>query len=386
MNRDEADRAITALSAVYDRVAAAMYAIDSDPALAYLRAGGGITGTTLSVWTALRPEVDERWTEFSTFGAGLEQARTDRAQRRPSDPEWSAMTRALSVDLPPLASACDGGCTAIAGILADVSASWATATAAIAPVTDAMTSLRRRSADLGDTAGLAALDGRVALATEHVLTDPLAAAPRGVLRPDVARDLSNLSADIGTASARIADQARVRDGYPDRIASLNAQIDDVAVAEEAVRTAFARANEKIAGAGLPPAPHTCDVLRARLTELDARRAKQQWQRLADDVAMMEATIAHAHGRATELIEAADGLVARRDELRGRLEAYRAKAADHRLDEHETLAPLHMRARELLFTAPCDLHDATRAVYAYQKALTELINVPRQRQAQEDATR
>jgi hypothetical protein len=87
--------------------------------------------------------------------------------------------------------------------------------------------------------------------------------------------------------------------------------------------------------------------------------------------MTEASSARALIRAQELASAADGLIARRNELRGRLDAYRSKAASHRLDEHDTLAPLHRTARTLLYTAPCDLHAATKAVYAYQKALTEL---------------
>ena len=102
---------------------------DSDPALGFLRAGG-ITGKTQAIWTALSPEVDARWTEFSNFGEALETARTDRAQRRPSDREWTAMVRALTVDIPRLASTCESGCTAITGILADTSASWSAATAA----------------------------------------------------------------------------------------------------------------------------------------------------------------------------------------------------------------------------------------------------------------
>jgi hypothetical protein len=61
-------------------------------------------------------------------------------------------------------------------------------------------------------------------------------------------------------------------------------------------------------------------------------------------------------------------------LRGRLEAYRAKAARLGYAEHEELTAVHGRARELLYTAPCDLRAATRAVFAYQQALAAL---PRQ---------
>ena len=70
--------------------------------------------------------------------------------------------------------------------------------------------------------------------------------------------------------------------------------------------------------------------------------------------------------ATRLRESADGLLARRDELRGRLDAYRAKAAAKGLAENDELTSRYEQARALLFAAPCDLRGSTRAVFAYQQ--------------------
>jgi hypothetical protein len=368
MNRDEVDRAIAALSAVYDTIASSMYAIDSDPALGFLRAGG-LTGTTLATWTTLSPQVDARWTEFNALGELIEQARTDRTQRQPAD------VHVLTVDGPRLAATLSSGCAAITAILSDVNTAWSAASRATSPVVDAIAVLSRRATDIGDTDGISTLAGRVQLAASSALADPLTSARGGALRPDLASELSHLSNDIAMASTRIADQVRVRNGYPERRAELALLIDALGAAEDGVRDAFIRATEKIVDPGLPPEPHTRSVLRARLSELDSLHAAKRWRRLADDIALMEATIARARARTTELTEAADGLVARRDELRGRLDAYRAKAARHRLDEHDTLGPLHARARALLYTAPCDLQAATKAVHAYQKTLTELVSTP-----------
>ncbi|MGH3763344.1 MAG: hypothetical protein ACRDTB_37155, partial [Actinophytocola sp.] len=63
-----------------------------------------------------------------------------------------------------------------------------------------------------------------------------------------------------------------------------------------------------------------------------------------------------------------GLLDRRAELRGRLEAYRVKAARLGYAEDLALERLHQRTQELLFTAPCDLPAATRALNRYQQAL------------------
>jgi hypothetical protein len=67
-----------------------------------------------------------------------------------------------------------------------------------------------------------------------------------------------------------------------------------------------------------------------------------------------------------------GLLDRRTELRGRLEAYRAKAARLGHAESATLSALHRAAYDVLFTAPCDLLEATRAVGRYQRAVLDLV--------------
>jgi hypothetical protein len=371
MNRDEADRAIAAAGAAHDQVAAAMYGIDSHPGLNFLRAGG-VTGRTRDIWDALSPEIDARWSEFSAMGEQLEQARTIRVQYRPSDPNWATLQRLVTVDVPTLARTLQASCAAIAGILGDVNVCWSIVSAAVVPVTDSMAALRQRGTEVGSTDGLQALQLRVDELAARLLDDPLAAAPRGTLRDTVRTELDQMAADLSTASKQLTALISLRDGYPQRVAELTGRIERLRSTEENVRHAYARAAEKIARPGLPEVPRSHEVLRARLAELDARRSRQDWRKLADDVAVLEASIARAQERAESLAAAADGLVERRNELRGRLEAYRAKAASHRLDEHDGLAPLHTAARDLLHTAPCDLQEATKAVYAYQRMLTDLV--------------
>ncbi len=372
MNRDADDRAIADLGAAYDRVATNMYLIDSHPGLGFLKSGG-LSGRTEEIWRALSGEIDSRWAEFSALGTGLEQARTIRVRHRSSDAEWGPMEFALSQTLPRLAAALETSCATIAGILSDVNAAWTTATTASAPIADALAALTRRADELGDPTALGTLGQRVTRTCDHVLTDPIDAAPAGTLTPAMRTELTTLAADIASAAARVAEQERARDAFPEQVDALARQIDAVADAENEVRAAYARAQEKIVNPGLPVEPRAAETLRVRAAGLESRREKKDWRRLADDIAMTEASSARALIRAQELISAADGLIARRDELRGRLEAYRSKAASHRLDEHGTLAPLHTAARRLLYTAPCDLHAATKAVYAYQKALAELVN-------------
>jgi len=61
-------------------------------------------------------------------------------------------------------------------------------------------------------------------------------------------------------------------------------------------------------------------------------------------------------------------MARRDELRGLLGAYKAKAARLGAAEDFGLAQRYDQARDLLWTAPCDLAAAEAAVAGYQQAV------------------
>src|SRR5438270_13491102 len=87
MNRESVDETLAGLGAAHDRIAAAMFTIDSHPALAYLR-GGGLSGLTETRWAALQPEVDRLWAQFAVLGDLLERARGLRVQRRPDDADW----------------------------------------------------------------------------------------------------------------------------------------------------------------------------------------------------------------------------------------------------------------------------------------------------------
>src|SRR5436190_922071 len=69
--------------------------------------------------------------------------------------------------------------------------------------------------------------------------------------------------------------------------------------------------------------------------------------------------------------AATALLGRRDELRGLLDAYQAKAARLGAAEDIELAAHYRQASDLLWTAPCDLAAATAAVTRYQQAILAL---------------
>jgi len=422
ITRDEADRLLATIGTVYDRLATAMYAVDSHPTLTYLRAAM-YTGRTNQMREAVLFDVGVMWAQFTTIGDILEQARALRTQFRPSDARWIDLDRLLAgpvvaVDnagLPvtvSLTAGQRGGNTSGAAFIASDPSSAAgspgpgrivgavrvgdlamglqtrcaaatrrleetgraanAAAAAVAGLTASMTALSDLARGLGDDGAVAPLEQRTALLREQVLSDPLTYAPSGVAAAEIQREAAELAADLATATARLRTESGLRDSYPTRIAALLADVDVLAEEEAETAAAFARATEKIASPGLPPPPDSAAVLRNRIGELDGLHAQQQWRRLADDAATVRAATDRAIERARELRAAADGLVARRDELRGRLDGYRAKAATYHLDEHDDLGGLHVQARTLLYTAPCDLSAATKAVVAYQTTLAGLL--------------
>ena len=134
MHRDEADRALSGLRAGQDRVASAMFTIDSHPALGFLRAGGN-RGRTQAAWDGLRGEVDALWTEFNTLNELLDSTSV-MSTRRLTDAEVATVQRATA-----LAATLEPRCAAAITNLDAVNAAWNACGAAIAPVTDALTGL-----------------------------------------------------------------------------------------------------------------------------------------------------------------------------------------------------------------------------------------------------
>jgi hypothetical protein len=151
--------------------------------------------------------------------------------------------------------------------------------------------------------------------------------------------------------------------------AVEASIRQLQAAEDDARLARDVVLVKIASPRLPELPAQAQVLAQRLPGLAALRDQGRWPELSAAVGGLERAAEAALDQARTAHQAIAGLLERRDELRGRLDAYRAKAG--RLGRAEDLAldGLYTQARELLFTAPCDLRRATVALAAYQRAIT-----------------
>jgi hypothetical protein len=400
MTREEVDQVIVALVAAYDRIAAGMYALDNHAGLAFLRRGMA-TGMTARVGRDVQARIEVLWAQFSAFRELLERAQHTRRERsRPGPDELTELTAllrgpAVAVDDHGLPLEPDAAAPAARLGLAELGRGLESTSSTVSQTLDridgACSQLASRLAALAETlttvqslakalgGGYVDVDqvaAELRRSTDEVLGDPLAAVDGGASTVELEGRLSRLATDLEGARQRLAELVRLRDGYPARVDALRADIDKVAAAEAAAAQSYATVQIKIADAGLPPAPAAAAGLRDALAGLDRWRREGRWERLADTLAALERAVALARAWAGELGDAADGLMARRGELRGRLDAYHAKASRYGLVEDPALAALHRAAQDLLYTSPCDLPAATRAVFRYQQALADSTREPR----------
>jgi hypothetical protein len=96
----------------------------------------------------------------------------------------------------------------------------------------------------------------------------------------------------------------------------------------------------------------------------------RWPELAEEADELDRVATGTLAAARKALRAITGLLDRRAELRGRLEAYQVKAARLGHAEDLDLEKLHTAAHDLLFTAPCDLPAATRALNRYLQGIQD----------------
>ncbi len=238
------------------------------------------------------------------------------------------------------------------------------------------------AASLGDealTGNLAAADSKLARLRGTLSSDPLSLWQGG---PDLAAGTVDTSgADrlqdrVAAAVTRVDELVRLRDDARQRIADVTTAATAARAAYEDAAAAWQRAAAKIAAAALPAEPSGLADLTVRLADLDTLLAAGRWTRLASELDEVERDLAAATAGFRDTERTVVAVLGQRDELRGLLGAYQAKAARLGAAEDPVLAERYDRARGLLWTAPCDLAAAADAVTGYQQAVLALGGQPR----------
>ena len=393
---ETAAQRVTAVLAERDAVQANLLELDGSFAKQVLE-GATLTGQTRDRWAAASAALATLWETFLAYSAVVDRiAALGTGSRRPARkdlPELNALLTGGCVQLPnapvPLArrdlaatgrppvtlatavGAMRRAFTEVTEVTSAVEAVWA----AVAVPLDAATAELARVRPVIDGLGadleaeFRAADDALRGQRAAVNADPLAlwqpvsggtgregrvdSAAAGRLREQVAA-LAPRIAEVG----RVRQQARRR-------------IDDLAAAAAAARAArrdavAARQDMATRISALPPLPP--EIADPPLASLGALAAAGQWSRLAAELDRCEAELAGSTAQTAGVRAAAADAIDKRDELRGLLRAYKAKAARLGAAEDPDLAARYDEAHGLLWTAPCDLAAAEAAVAVYQRAI------------------
>jgi hypothetical protein len=391
MTREQAAAAVTAATAERDSIRANLLDLDGSFGKRML-AGATLTGESKLRWEAAAADQAALWEIFNAYTAVVDQAAELMAgARRPSDRELAQLTTWLtgaSVELTRQKPLGQRGLTetgksdlTLAAAVQEMKRAFASG----ADVVAAAESVWNETADGLTEVGtqLAAAKGQLGDLSDDEVTGALAAAEeelgqlRGLLNSDPlalwhgggvdTTWLERLRKQSAAVAARAADIARLRADAQQRIAAAAAAVAAVRAAREDAAAARERAEARIADGGLPPLADAAG-LETRLAGLDKLKAAGRWARLAAELDTIEAEADAATQRCREAQRAAEALLGRRDELRGLLGAYQAKAARLGAAENTELSTLYLQAQDLLWTAPCDLAASAAAVTRYQQAI------------------
>ncbi|MGX2997167.1 hypothetical protein JNUCC64_23375 [Streptomyces sp. JNUCC 64] len=410
MDRDEVDRALARLGAEHEAIETSLLALQ-DHAGRRLLEGAELTGTTRERWTETDASVSLLWRYFDHYAEALRSARERRARRRWSSQEDLAhlteLLRGASVTVPDVPG--EGGAltgparlsrrftleelvTVMNGLYAgalDVVVAADAVWSALPARIDLLAAELQRTRGLAHSVGvrpgehpagddLERITRALTTLRERVVSDPLAywtpargsSAPGGG-RPDTApydrqaRALEEVRREIDAVLT-------VRQDAEARLLRLRDVLSraDRTLAE--ARSARGEVLAKIASFEVPSVSGPPTALQDQLVAASEYRRQGQWHRLSPLLEALEARAEDELLRARESLTAVTAPLAVRAELRGRLDAYKAKVARHGMAEDPVLIERYDIARRMLWSAPCDLRAAESAVLRYQRAAAEAL--------------
>ncbi|MEU1477330.1 hypothetical protein [Streptomyces sp. NPDC005760] len=418
MDRDEVDRALARLGAEHEAIETSLLALQ-DHAGRRLLEGADLTGITKERWESADASITLLWAYFDAYSDALRSAREIRSRRRWSSREdlveLTELLRGESVTVAGSATATANAPTlhgnsgklserfSLVTLVERMNELYATSLdmvvaadavwSALPARIDLLAAELQRTRQLAHSVGvrpgehpagddLERITRTLTSLRERVISDPLAfwqraqgsSAPGGG-RPDTtaydreARALEDVRREIDAVLT-------VRQDAEARLVRLRDVLSraDRTLAE--ARIARGEVLAKIAATEVPVVSGPPTALQEQLATAAEYRRHAQWHRLSPLLESLEQKAEDELLRARESLTAVTAPLAVRAELRGRLDAYKAKVARHGLAEDPFLIERYDAARRMLWSAPCDLRVAEQAVLRYQHAAAELLGAPR----------
>ncbi|WP_433274058.1 hypothetical protein ACQPZF_20680 [Actinosynnema sp. CS-041913] len=349
------DAELAGLRAESDRVAQSLLAMDDHPGHRLLR-GTRLTGVSARRWEWANDAMVGLWEWFDAYRAVLAQASATRdpleLRRLLTGPEvvlaaqvpvrtlTGPAVAAERITLAELVARMKVRYAELTELFDEAHGEWARRLALLDP-------LGGRLAGPADSAVVVGLRDEVAAAHARAVADPLTPDP-----------------GVADLADRVAEVAVLHEGFAARADAVAARLAEAAAARREAVVLRERVVARIAGAH-PEVPEVSGPVRA-LEGLRARFPEVREREVAEVESAAGAVLARVRAVSAQLAGSLD----RRSELRGRLEAYRAKATARGFAEDAGLAALHRVARDVLHAAPCDLRAGTVAVARYQRAVLD----------------
>ena len=361
-----------ALRETVSRLAHGLYAVDVDADSEFLRTQSNRPGRSGELAREVTSALDRIWVQYSLAADVVQRLDAALAEGRTTEAERLLQADAVEI--------CPGTSTSVAGLLeglerqlndvvADRDRLVAAARQAVTTVDDGaklLDHLTARAVAIGVEDEPTLVAARTALDTAQagVAGDPLGATPG----PD-------LHGPMAAAGRRVDELESAWERLPEQLAAARSDLTRIVALRAEGEEALAEARAKISrptGLLQPLAP---SVVEGEPRALGPWLERIEWQ--AEHGDWRAATVgldgwqrvAGAHLVNAGRVSAANRApVIRRNELRGLLHAFRAKAAREDRAEDPALIPLHQSACDALYEAPCDLDRAKACVQAFIDAV------------------
>lgn len=209
-------------------------------------------------------------------------------------------------------------------------------------------------------------------AAERARAEAILAGLRGQVGCDPFGALEEFAAGLEPVLGRLAGLAAEAEALHEQMREAWVQVEALGAAHREAEEAGAEARARIVGADGGPLPASAEKqeeFRAWLERLERRRAEGLVEAVAVGLRNLRRALDTCLAEERASLAASRGMLDLRAELRGRLEALRAKARAYGVAEDGLVAGAAGAAEALLYARPTDLERAGAAVREYEKRVS-----------------
>jgi len=383
---EEIDERISQFRAVLDRTTANLVALDADVTRQLLESSTSLCGATAGSWADASSRHADLWRGQIALENALTQIAQVRGTRR-SLPQTSlvridGLLGAACVELPRSADGSRPRLTegplptqtlTIADVLDAMSKDYddvAQTVAAVAEVWGEPSERLRQAAE-----AMGKLEGRL---RQHAVrkSNEFQSVARAIAETEEVARNDPLALDVTAVPGLLTRVARLEDSVDGLLRGREERVQDLAAADAGVsaglaavdscRTQLERCAEKV----LVPVD-TWSALERLAEEFGLLRRDVEVARQPGADGPVTALVVRGESLLRDVLRlsaVAQSELEKRDELRGVLSAYQAKAQAVGLAESLELAELYATARDVLYSAPCDLELAEQRLALFQRAI------------------